>query len=139
MKKILLALVVVTLVAGLILVWTQPGNAGGRRAEGAFLATFGVTIGHVRGVVPMPRPLFYPPRREVVIIYEPAPVYYYPAPAPLYDPPRFERYWVPGHWENDIWVEGHYEQRPVDPGYTRYSYSQPYSYSRPYRSYYPRW
>lgn len=139
MKKSLAVLVAVALVAGLVLTMPEPSSAGSRRAEGALIATGVILFGQALGVVPTPRPFYHRPYpyERVIVIQEPTYVYQ-PAP-PVYEPPPYERYWVPGHWEGNVWVSGHWEYRPLD--YGRSGYYQPPSsgYYRPGYSSYSTW
>lgn len=130
MKKALAVVVALALVATMVVAVPKESRAGGRAAEGALIATGVILFGQALGIVPTPRPFYQRPyvREQVVIIHEPAPVYYYPAPR-VYEPPPYERYWVPGHWEGNIWVEGHWENRPLDSGRTGY-YQPPTGYYR---------
>lgn len=124
-------MVAVALMVTMVLTVPKESRAGGGRAEGALIATGAILFGQALGIVPTPRPFYqrYHEPERVIIIREPAPVYY-PAP-PVYEPPPYERYWVPDHWEGNVWVSGHWEYRPID--YSRSGYYRPSS-SGYYRS-----
>ena len=125
MRRVIAIMTALALAGTLLLALPKDSLAGGRAAEGALIATGVILFGQALGIFPVPRPFFHP-HREVVIIREP--------PVVIYDPPPFERYWVPGHWEDGIWVSGHWEYRPIYRGY-RY---EPPVYG-PYRSEYRGW
>ncbi len=128
MKKAVAAVIAVALVATLVLAVPRPSRAGGG-AEGALIATGVILFGQALGIFPTPRPFYHKQRyhhpRERVVIVREVP-YYQPAPPRYYDPPSFERYWVPGHWERNRWIEGHWEQRPVNRYYELGEYRDRY-------------
>jgi len=113
MKRIVAAVAVVGLVGALVATPTPAlawGHSHGWHNGEAFVG--GLAVGALTGVVVggilASRP---------AVVYEPAPVYVAPQPVyvqpvPVYVAPQpvCSSYWVPQHYGNGIWVQGHWEQ-----------------------------